>query len=67
MEVKKKRSALEMQCFQGLRVSESTLGNIGGEFSCDRKSERMGMNRTSTMGDGSGRVLMGQDLGKELN
>lgn len=25
MEVKKKRSALEMQCFQGLRVSESTL------------------------------------------
>ncbi len=56
-----------MQCFQGLRVSESTLGNIGGEFSCDRKSERMGMNRTSTMGDGSGRVLMGQDLGKELN
>lgn len=30
MEVKKKRSALEMQCFQGLRVSESTPFFIKG-------------------------------------
>ena len=30
MEVKKKRSALEIQCFQGLRVSESTLSLKGG-------------------------------------
>ncbi len=30
VEVKKKRSALEMQCFQGLRVSESTQYDKAG-------------------------------------
>jgi hypothetical protein len=35
VEVKKKRSALEMQCFQGLRVSESTLTEKGGDEEAD--------------------------------